>query len=480
VSRTQWQERWRQPGGGAELTRLALPLVLSSSFWTLQITIDRMLLTRLSPEAISASVPGVLLFWTPLILLQYTSNFATTFVAQYLGAGRKQRIGPAVWQSIYFSLLGGVAFQGLQFLAPMLVRWGGHAAVVQEMELTYFQCLCFAALPILVTASVSSFFAGRGSSWTVLLIDAVGLGTNALLAYAWIFGNWGFPALGIAGAGWATVAGSSASALLGLALMFRPRYQMEFATLSGWRFEAALFRRLLRYGLPNGGQWALDALSFTVFMFLVGKLGKSELAATNVAFTINLVAIMPMLGMGQAVGILVGQRLGQDRPEIAERTTWTAFRITWIFMTGVAVLYLLVPELFLWLFNNDTAPEEWAGVARLVPILLRFVAVYSLFDSVNLIFSFALRGAGDTRFVTVVSLVMSWPLMVVPTWVAWRYDWGLYWPWAFASTYIIFLAVVFLLRFRTGKWKSMRVIESVAIIEEAAAPALVNIANVVA
>jgi MATE family multidrug resistance protein len=87
------------------------------------------------------------------------------------------------------------------------------------------------------------------------------------------------------------------------------------------------------------------------------------------------------------------------------------------------------------------------------------VAVYSLFDSMNLVFSFALRGAGDTRFVTLVSLSLAWPLMVVPTWAAQAYDWGLYWAWAFASAYIIALAFVFLWRFRQGKWKAMRVIE---------------------
>ena len=102
----------------------------------------------------------------------------------------------------------------------------------------------------------------------------------------------------------------------------------------------------------------------------------------------------------------------------------------------------------------------------LVPVLLRFVAVYSLFDSMNLVFSFALRGAGDTRFVTVLSLALAWPLMVVPTWAAWHYGWGLYWAWTFASAYVIALGFTFLLRFRVGKWKSMRVIESAPVVSD--------------
>jgi MATE family multidrug resistance protein len=223
----------------------------------------------------------------------------------------------------------------------------------------------------------------------------------------------------------------------------------------------------MRFGFPNGVQWMLDALAFTFFLFLVGRLGDVELAATNIAFAINMVALLPMLGMGQAVCVLVGQRLGQERPELAERTTWTGFKMAWLYMAAVVLLYLLVPQAFLYFFQGDD--EEWPLVARFVPALLRYVAVYSLFDSMSLIFSFALRGAGDTRFVTVVALALAWPLMVLPTWADWYFGWGLYWAWAFASAYIIALGLTFLFRFRVGKWKSMRVIEQAAPPEEIAA-----------
>jgi MATE family multidrug resistance protein len=137
--------------------RLAIPLILSTSFWTIQITIDRVLLARYSTEAVAASIPAALLFWTPLILLQSTAAYATTFVAQYTGAGRPHRVGPAVWQGLYFAVLGGLAFLGLLPLAGPLVALGGHDPTVQQLEITYFECLCFSALPFLITAAASSF-----------------------------------------------------------------------------------------------------------------------------------------------------------------------------------------------------------------------------------------------------------------------------------------------------------------------------------
>ena len=455
-----WRPTWQGDGGGRELLGLALPFILSNSFWTLQITIDRVLLSQFSSDAVAASMPAVLLFWTPFALLQNTANYATTFVAQYVGAGRKQRVGSAVWQSLYFSLAAGLGFIGLVPFVGPLVALGGHTPAVQEMEATFLRCLCFSALPTLIVSSVGSFFSGRGDSWTVLAINACGLAVNALLDYLWIFGRGGFPAWGIAGAGWATVIGASASACFALALFFRTRYREEYGTLSGWRFESDLFRRLMRFGIPNGLMWMLDALAFTVFIMIVGRIGEIELAATNVTFTINMVAVLPMLGIGQAVEVLVGQRLGQDRPELAERSTWSGFTLAWCYMASIAFLYALIPGAFLYFF--ESTDDKWPLVAVLVPSLLRYVALYSLFDGMNLIFSFALRGAGDTRFVTLVSLVLAWPLMVLPTALACYYEWGLYWAWAFASFYIIALGVTFLLRFRAGLWKLMRVIEAPA------------------
>ncbi len=451
---------WQGIGGGRELLRLAWPLILSNSFWTLQIALDRILLSRASGAAVGAAMAAACLFWTPLVFLQNTASYATTFVAQYTGAGEPRRVGAAVWQALYFSLAAGVGFIGLLPFTDLAIALGGHSPQLQEMEVTYFRCLCFAALPILITAAASSFFAGKGQTGTVLLINAVGLLVNALLAYAWIFGHWGFPIWGIAGAGWATVLGSATSAVVALALMLRPAYRAVYGTASGWRFDPALFRRLMVFGLPNGLVAGLDCLAFTVFLFLIGRLGDTELSASSIAFTLNLIAFLPTLGLGQAVAVLVGQRLGENQPALAERTTWNGLWIASLYMGLVAIAYLVFPDALAFLFRSEEDAGAWAQVAAEVPLLLRFVAAYCFFDAMNLVFSFALRGAGDTRFVAGAAFVLSWPIMVVPAWASWHFGWGLYWAWTFASAYVFALAVVFLLRFQQRKWQTMRVIEA--------------------
>jgi MATE family multidrug resistance protein len=300
-------------GGGAVL-RLAWPLVLSNSLWTLQIFIDRILLGHAGSESLAAGMASAVVFWTVLTLFQNIVNYATTFVAQYTGAGRDAEVGPVVWQAIYFAVAAGVIFAALTPLAGPLVALGGHTPELQGLEATYLRCLCLAGLPTLLTSAACSFFAGRGQSRVVLVINAFGLAVNAVTAYALIFGNWGFRARGIAGAGYATVLGSSASAVLGMTLLIQPRYRLLCRTVAGWRFDRALLARLLRFGIPNGVFSALDALAFSVFLMFVGRLGKVELAASSVAFTLNLICVLPMLGIGQAVEVLAASTSGATGP----------------------------------------------------------------------------------------------------------------------------------------------------------------------
>jgi MATE family multidrug resistance protein len=182
-----------------------------------------------------------------------------------------------------------------------------------------------------------------------------------------------------------------------------------------------LFGRLLKYGGPNGIQMFLDVLAFTLFTFLVGRLGAAEMGATSVTITFNMVAFLPMIGLGQAVCILVGQRLGENKPELAERSTITGLRWMFGYILLVAIIYISIPHLLLSAFASERDPEKFAAVAAIVPNLLICVAIYSLADSMNLSYSFALRGAGDTRFVTWLTFTFAWPLMVIPTYLVVTY-----------------------------------------------------------
>jgi len=452
-------------GSSRELLTLAAPLILSQSFMTVQVFLDTILLSWHDPREMTASFPAVMWYWLAFGFLQVTAGYASTFVAQYMGAGRPHRVGPAVWQAIHFSVVAGLVFIVMYPLAPWLIAMGGHEAELQPLESAYLRCLSFAAMPMLIMSAINGFFSGRGNTWAVLGIEAFGTGINVLLALVLIFGRLGFPELGIAGAGWATVAGSWASALMALALFLLPRYRQEFQTGRGWRLDRDLLARLMRYGGPAGVQVFLDVLVFHLFVQMVGRLGEAQLGATTLTVRFNMIAFLPMFGLGQALSVLVGQRLGANRPDLAEKSAYTGLRWVFGYMCVIATLYVSIPNVLVSIFRSGEETGNFEAVAAIVPNLLMCVAIYSLADAVNVSFSFALRGAGDTRFVSLLTFCLAWPIMVIPTFFVVYFNLSVFWAWGFATAYIVAMAVCFWLRFRTGIWKTMRVIETALSLE---------------
>jgi MATE family multidrug resistance protein len=237
----------------------------------------------------------------------------------------------------------------------------------------------------------------------------------------------------------------------------------EYGFWKRWRFDRELFGRLLRYGLPTGFQFFVDIAAFSTFIFLVGRLGTEQLAATNLAFNVNTLAFIPMLGCGTAVMTLVGRRIGEGRPEIAIRTTWLACGACCSYMLGFAIIFLFLPDVILYPFSLRMPADEYVVLRDQAIVLLRFLAVFSVFDGMAIIFGSAVRGAGDTRFSLVFTLMTSWLLMVVPTWICWRwYGGNLIGSWTACTVYICVLGVGLMIRFQSGQWKTMRVIEQSA------------------
>ena len=454
------RRRWRAEGGYAKLFRVAIPLVISTGSWSIQHFVDGAFLTRHSAEAVAAVVPAGLLYWTILCIFSGTAHYVNTFVAQYTGARMDDKVGPAVWQGCFLALLSGVVMTFAIFLAKPLMALAGHPPDVQLLEVSYFKIICFAAGPAVLNSALSGFFTGRGDTRTVMWVTLAGTSVNIVLDYLLIFGKAGFPAMGIRGAALATVIGLSVCPLLYLLLIFRRSHRERYNTLRGFRFDPQIFRRLIKFGLPNGLHWCLDVLAFTIFIWIVGSLGTDQLAATNIAFRINSLAFMPMVGLGIAVSTLVGQYLGQNKPGWAWRAAYSAFHVTFLYMSLVAIAYVVFPHIFISVFIPNPGSGNTRAIAETVKILLRFVAIYTVFDSINVIFASAVKGAGDTRFVMWTTVSLAWLVMVVPTYLAvYVFDGGIYSAWWFLSAFVIIISAIFYLRFKGGKWESMRVIE---------------------
>jgi len=452
---------WQRPAGGREVLLVSIPLVISSLSWTVMSFIDRIFLKWLSGEAMSAAFSASMVWFVLLCLPLGVCAYANAFVSQYFGDKQYKQIGVAVWQAIWIGVLVTPFVLAFSPLAPFVFELAGHEASIRAEEVRYFQALNWGAGGMLISQAASAFYSGRGKTRVVMLVDSSYALLNIVLDYAWIFGHFGFPADGVAGAGYATAVCLWLKAITYVLLMLQSHHRQKYGTGIGARLNWQQLRRIGYYGGPSGLQMLLDVAGFTTFVILVGRLGNLEAEATSMAFSISTLAFMPIWGFGMGAGILVGQLLGENQPDLASRAAWNSLLIGLVYMTLISILYVAVPQIFLWWFfvGSDHPQGMSSEVGVLAVRLLQFVAAYNLFDASLTILVSAIKGAGDTRFVLLVSTVMGIVLALL-SWLAVEVlELGLFGCWALIVGWIWILGIVYYLRFVQGKWREMRVIE---------------------
>jgi MATE family multidrug resistance protein len=455
-----------QPGSLRELLRVSLPLMISSGSLSLMHIVDRIYLSHWSVEALAASAPAGIMYWTLFSLPFGIAVYTNTFVAQYFGSRRPERVVASVWQGLWLALAGGLLLAAVAPFSESIFRLAGHEADVLRLEAPYFSILCIGAAPALLSAALSAFFSGRGRTLIVMWVNVFVSLMNVGLDYVMVFGLGPIPEMGIRGAAWATNIASTTSCLLFLALMAWEARQEGYPLWTCRRFDPGLLARFLRYGASAGVQNFVDVAAFMLFVILIGRIGTHELAATNIAFNLNSMAFIPMFGMGTALMTLVGRRIGERRPDLAVRTTRYAFNISAVYMLVFAALYLGLPDVMLIPYGGAGNAESFEQVRPIVVTLLKFVAAYSFFDAMAIIYGSAIRGAGDTTFSLWWTCSTGWLLMVLPAFVVY---YALESPahrligcWSAATFYIVVVGIGFALRFRGGKWQAMSVIERYA------------------
>ena len=458
---TRLRQRWREPQGYRRILQVSLPLVASMASTTVMLVTDRIFLGRYSVEAIAASAPAGLMAFTFQAFFLGLGSYVNTFVAQYVGARRPERVGRSLWQGLYFAAASSMILALIGWGGWIIFALAGHAPDVQALEVVYFRTLMYGGGFMLLRDVLACFYSGRGLTNVIMGVSITGACVNIPLDYALINGAWGFPELGIFGAALATITGHAVMVLLFVVLVFSPEHERRYAVRSARAFDRALFGRLLRFGAPSGAQFFMDIFAFSFFLLMIGRLGKIELAASNVAFAINTLAFLPMIGFSIGTSTLVGQAIGAGRPGDARRATLGTLQLTSVYMILVAVVFMVFPMPLLRLFSPPgAAGGEYAAILEAGRVLLRFVAAYTLVDAVNVVLSGTLKGAGDTRFVGLTITLGSAGLFMLPVYVS--LEWlgaGLYTAWFFAAFYVCAMAVFFAWRYRQGKWESMRVID---------------------
>lgn len=451
---------WNQPCGGREVLHLAVPIIISGGSISLMNFTDRVFLMWHNADAMTASMQGGMLYWSTVALPAHIAGFAATFVAQYNGSGSTRRIGSIVWQGIWF----GLAMMPILFLLyPLLVALFPlfkHEAALVQLEKTYFFWMLGGCAATISGEAAASFFRGRGKMKPEMYNNVFCVVLNIFLDYAMIFGKFGFPEWGLAGAAIATMISQWTRFGIYVALMFAADAKDgNFGIVRGMVPDVRHLFRLFYYGVPAGFYIFVDTIAFTAFIMIIGGIGKAERDATTIAFTMNSLTFIPIAGIGIVVTSMVGNQLGKNRPDLARRATMTATIFGVLYAGFFSVLFFAVPNYLLAAFSTFSNQADFTAINHLTITLMKFLALYLCFDGASIIFCSALRGAGDTHFIAAAVLIMA-PLYPAACYVGIAYfGLGLIWCWVVITVSVFIYLAVFGLRYRSDVWESIRVIE---------------------
>lgn len=447
------------PASFTHCLRIAWPLVLAMTGNALMMFVDRLFLARYSAVSIQAALPAGLVAFMVIALLQNVVAYSGTFVAQYAGAGSRAACARATGQGLWLSLACVPILLATMPLGLWLFDLVGHAPDVLAEEKRYYLSLVVANLALPFGAALSGFFAGRGHTRLVMAANLVGNVANIALDPLFIWG-WGpVPELGIVGAGVATAIGQFLIlAILAGALCLEPHFATGRRRRVVLAWKAPLAARIVRYGVPNGGHVLLDVGTFTVFTFVTGWLEPIDFAASNIAFAINQLVFAPLMGIGMAAGIVVGQRMGDGDPEGAARGGRNCLFIGWAYVLLCLLVIGGLNETILRLFYPAGAPFAYAAYVALGRHLIAIFLAWAFFDVLNIVLGGALKGAGDTRFVIWwvggVALLLWMPALFA----AYALGASIETLWLTMLAYVMVAGGGLLLRFRRGRWKALRLL----------------------
>ena len=443
------------------IIRLVWPLALGMANNALMQFADRAFLARDSMLALEAVLPATTLAWIFMSFFQSIVGYAGVFVAQYHGAGDRANCSLSYRAALVIAAMAGLLMVPLVPLGNWIFAKTAASAELLAMERTYYDIIAATGFLVFGQMAATSYFTGRGEPRVVFWVNVLGNLVNVILDPLLIFGWCGFPHLGIAGAAYATV---FALALQFAALAVLAERDMRSTRRSG-RTAGPLLplaARILRYGIPAGGYEVLNMASFTIFVFVTGRVGDIAFAASNACFSVNYLLFAPMAGFAIGAQTLVGQALGRNDAEEARIALKRTLILGVGFVAALSLAAVVLYDPILSLFFAPTTGAETAGARQEFFStgfwLMALMATWQVFDATDVIVSGALKGAGDTRFVMLWMLVCAfgfWMPLLFLVYSRWPTMPAL---WSTMIAYVVVICIGTLCRWLRGPWRSIRLV----------------------
>lgn len=432
---------------------LAAPMVVTTISFTMMQFVDRFMVSRLGTDALAAILPAGFVTFLPSGFAIGAMASLTTFVSQSLGRGEKSECSSYFWQTVWMGIAYFLATAIVMWpTAPWIFRMMGQPEGIIPMEVIYLRIMLYAHVVAVINWSCNQFFMGIHRPAITMCASSCGQIVNVAANYVLIFGKLGFPRMGIAGAGWGTFIGITVASCVNMAVFLSGRTGRDFKSRRSLGLNLSKMYDLLKVGLPAGiGLMINVALWGVILIGLVGRYDKEVLAATSAVLSYGGLSVMPVVGIGTALSAAVGKTIGQGRKDLAAKQTSVCLRIGLVYMGLVGVCFFVFRHELMRFWSDEP------GVVKAGANILICSACYQVFHAVRIIYDGSLRGAGDTLWLALTSVVGAAAILGLGGWMAVTLlpSWGYMGPWIAAAVSIAAVGLANRWRFKSNRWKKV-------------------------
>ena len=406
---------------------------------------------------------SLILLWAVGGFFSAISVGTQAMVARRTGAGDPRAAGAVLKNAVVLAASASLvaSIVGYFFIEAAFSALMPDNANSAALGTAYTQWRFLGVVSMVATAAYKAYFDGTGRTYIHFVAAVVMNVVNLVLCWLLIFGNFGAPRMGVEGAGVAGMASSWVGFLVVALFSFSPTDRVERAPYAG-KLSGSMMKELARISVPSGVATAVIMSGFLLFRRIVEGLDAAHLAAggtesiygaaTTIIIQVLSITFFSCMAFGVATATLVSQELGAGRPERAERVAWASVKLGAMAFGLVGLAEVLFPAPLIAVFNRSP------GVIEAATPSLQLMGACGPIIATGMILTQALFGAGNTRFVMIVELVLHLGWLVPGAWLfGVVLDLGLIGVWTSAAVYIALLSAAMVWQFRRGDWKSIRI-----------------------
>ncbi len=403
---------------------LAIPLALTGLLESGVFFFETLFLARLGPDPLAAGALVSWLFGTFSVILFGVLNALNILIAQQHGAQNERAIALIIRDGIWLAFLFVVPTSLLFWNMPSLFLYLGQSPEVVLLAKPYLHALVWGILPDLIMIAWLEVMVGLGHTRPILVFSLLSVSLTVFSSFVLIFGKFGFPALGVAGAGWGTTISYWISGIALTAYVFTQKTYRPFLThLFTFTKRSYLFE-LLTVGTPMGIMYCIEVGFFFVLTLIMGSFGSALLAANQIALQYMGALMAVIFSLAQAITVRMGHLLGAGNTIAAKQAGYAGMTIAAGMMLLAALTYWMIPTILI-SFDLDLTLKHNANIIHVATQLLSICAIFQLFEGTRIALFGALRGLKDTRFTLFISIFSFWGIALPLGYtLATRWHWG--------------------------------------------------------